>query len=415
MSGEKKKDEDSEMVMGPHDGGTAVNKQLVVISRYLKNWFDQHTNEAGDLIGGQGWLEYLAVDVNRRDYRAWYGLGQTYEVLEMHAYALWYYKRAAGLRPWDGKMWMAVGSCLQKMGRNLEGIKALKRALLAESYYEAGVGSSFGSGERERGGLMDPEILLQIAGMYEGLEDEAEARAYMEMCVAQEEGSGVGLDSSTINIHTDSQSSDDESRPVANTSSGETGTGVTAATSKARMWLANRILPNHHSHNNQHHTRPPCLLHTIPRVPIPRYPPDDRAQLVSDPEEKIWAMELITNSVLPNRWSNTRLPPNAAEMSSTQILRVSIHSGSAKVREGVPNDEKADIENEELLNEVWTGVIPVYENFGKPVPGPYNRVSVPEHVRVREEWNERNERYAREAAGKDAPVAGKKKEAEGDD
>ena len=24
-----------------------------------------------------------AVDVNRRDYRAWYGLGQTYEVLEM--------------------------------------------------------------------------------------------------------------------------------------------------------------------------------------------------------------------------------------------------------------------------------------------------------------------------------------------
>jgi hypothetical protein len=139
------------------------------------------------------------------------------------------------------------------------------------------------------------------------------------------------------------------------------------------------------------------------------------AQLVSDPAEKLWAMELITNSVLPNRWTNTRVPPNAAEMSSTQILRVSIHSGSAKVREGVPNDEKADLENEELLNEVWTGVIPVYERFGAPVPGPYNRVSVPEHVRVGEEWNETNERYAREAAGKDAPIAGKKKEAEVDD
>jgi anaphase-promoting complex subunit 8 len=185
-----------------------------------------------------------AVDVNRRDYRAWYGLGQTYEVLEMHAYALWYYKRAAGLRPWDGKMWMAVGSCLQKMGRNPEGIKALKRALLAESYYDAGVGSSFGSGGRERGGLMDPEILLQIAGMYEGLEDETEARAYMEMCVAQEEGTNETLDSSTVNIHTDSQSSDDDSRPVASMGIGETGTGVTAATSKARMWLAKYAMRN---------------------------------------------------------------------------------------------------------------------------------------------------------------------------
>jgi anaphase-promoting complex subunit 8 len=179
-----------------------------------------------------------AVDVNRRDYRAWYGLGQTYEVLEMHAYALWYYKRAAGLRPWDGKMWMAVGSCLQKMGRDLEGIKALKRALLADSYYDAGVGSSFGSGVRDRGGTMDPEILLQIAGMYERLEDDTEARAYMEMCVAQEEGAADNLEASVINIHADSQSSDDESRPGAAGADPGAGTGVTAATSKARMWLA---------------------------------------------------------------------------------------------------------------------------------------------------------------------------------
>jgi len=179
-----------------------------------------------------------AVDVNRRDYRAWYGLGQTYEVLEMHAYALWYFKRAAGLRPWDGKMWSAVGSCLQKMGRDLEGIKALKKALVVEGYFNAGVESSFGSG-RESGGLMDPEILFQIASMYERLEDGAEAKAYMEMCVAQEEGSAENLEASVINIHADSGSSDDESRTGAPLGGGGTsGTGVTAATSKARMWLA---------------------------------------------------------------------------------------------------------------------------------------------------------------------------------
>jgi anaphase-promoting complex subunit 8 len=115
-----------------------------------------------------------AVDVNRRDYRAWYGLGQTYEMLEMHTYSLWYYKKAAGLRPWDGKMWMAVGSCLQKMGRERDGIKALKRALLADAYYD--VGSSFGSGDllgsRSATGHMDPDILLQIAIMYDQLGEE---------------------------------------------------------------------------------------------------------------------------------------------------------------------------------------------------------------------------------------------------
>lgn len=59
MSGEKKKDEDSEMVMGPHDGGTAVNKQLIIVSRFLENWFRERENEAGEVVGSQGWLEYL--------------------------------------------------------------------------------------------------------------------------------------------------------------------------------------------------------------------------------------------------------------------------------------------------------------------------------------------------------------------
>ncbi|KAI0893346.1 TPR-like protein [Annulohypoxylon nitens] len=180
-----------------------------------------------------------AVDVNRRDYRAWYGLGQTYEVLEMHAYALWYYKKAAGLRPWDGKMWMAVGSCLQRMNRNQDGIKALKRALLAESYYETG--NDFGTPGLMRGAHMDPEILLQIASMYDSIGQEEDAKAYMEMCVAQEDG-GVGDNlGESIQIHNDSpgEGSDDDGD---NTRRGEGGTGVTAATSKARMWLARHAM-----------------------------------------------------------------------------------------------------------------------------------------------------------------------------
>jgi anaphase-promoting complex subunit 8 len=59
MSGEKRKDEDSEMVMGPHDGGNAVNRQLVVISRFLEGWFHERMTETGEVLGSQGWLEYL--------------------------------------------------------------------------------------------------------------------------------------------------------------------------------------------------------------------------------------------------------------------------------------------------------------------------------------------------------------------
>ncbi|KAL6878895.1 TPR-like protein [Trichoderma novae-zelandiae] len=186
-----------------------------------------------------------AVDVNRRDYRAWYGLGQTYEMLEMHTYSLWYYKKAAGLRPWDGKMWMAVGSCLQKMGRERDGIKALKRALLADAYYD--VGSSFGSGgdllgARGATGQMDPEILLQIATMYDQLGEEEEAKAYMELCMAQEDGgpAAAGNLGESVRIHNDSPGGSDgyPEREDANTEGNVEGTGVTAATSKARMWLA---------------------------------------------------------------------------------------------------------------------------------------------------------------------------------
>lgn len=156
-----------------------------------------------------------AVDVNRKDYRAWYGLGQTYEVLEMHSYALFYHQRAAALRPYDPKLWMAVGQCFGKVGKIMNGIRAYKRALVAGSYYDAGVGSSFGSGEAPGlgGGILDPEVLYQIALLYERLNNMPESAAYMELVLAQEEG----------------PESDDE---VGG------GVGVTATTSKARLWLA---------------------------------------------------------------------------------------------------------------------------------------------------------------------------------
>jgi anaphase-promoting complex subunit 8 len=176
-----------------------------------------------------------AVDANRKDYRAWYGMGQTYEMLEMNSYALFYFQRAASLRPFDAKIWQAVGSSFAHVGKLNNAIRAYKRALVAGSYYEGGgaAGSSFGS-EKEAahglgGGVLDPECLYQIANLYEKMDDRGECAAYMELCLAQEEGPSA---------HDEFE--DGLAAGLNGTQNGgqNQGSGVTATTSRARMWLA---------------------------------------------------------------------------------------------------------------------------------------------------------------------------------
>lgn len=70
-----------------------------------------------------------AVDVNPKDFRAWYGLGQTYEFLQMHLYSLFYYKKAASLRPYDARMWCAMGGSYIGLGRKQDAIRAYERAV----------------------------------------------------------------------------------------------------------------------------------------------------------------------------------------------------------------------------------------------------------------------------------------------
>ncbi|RMZ90827.1 hypothetical protein DV736_g1926, partial [Chaetothyriales sp. CBS 134916] len=154
-----------------------------------------------------------AVDIERKDYRAWYGLGQAYEVLDMLFYALYYFQRAAGLRPYDAKMWQAVGACYAKMDRLDQAIKALKRALVAGTYFEtiespqASFTTSTTSEHHQQRSkkktnrtgrkLLDPDTLFQIASYYERLGNEVETVKYMDLCVAQETGSSAPSISAT--------------------------------------------------------------------------------------------------------------------------------------------------------------------------------------------------------------------------
>jgi uncharacterized protein len=105
------------------------------------------------------------------------------------------------------------------------------------------------------------------------------------------------------------------------------------------------------------------------------------AKPVDKVEEKLFAMELITNSVVPERWANTRVPPDGAEMSSTMVLRVTIETGSGKIRQGLPHDEAKDLNRSDVTDSVWTGVVPVYETFGEPIICPTNKVKqIPNYI-----------------------------------
>ncbi len=62
------------------------------------------------------------------DFRAWYGLGQTYEILQMHSYSLFYFSKAAALRPYDPRMWCAMAESYERLHRIDDAIKCYLRA-----------------------------------------------------------------------------------------------------------------------------------------------------------------------------------------------------------------------------------------------------------------------------------------------
>lgn len=86
------------------------------------------------------------------------------------------------------------------------------------------------------------------------------------------------------------------------------------------------------------------------------------AELVTNAEERLAALKIISDQVLPGRWEEVR-QPNRKELKATKVLKLQITEASAKIRTGPPKDEKADYE----LN-VWAGVLPMQTIYGNPIP-----------------------------------------------
>jgi len=86
-----------------------------------------------------------------------------------------------------------------------------------------------------------------------------------------------------------------------------------------------------------------------------------KARLVTDPREKLDALTLFTNHIVPGRWEEVR-PPTEQELKGTSVLAVPLDEVSAKVRSGPPIDD-----DEDYALPIWAGVVPVRMQTGEPV------------------------------------------------
>jgi nitroimidazol reductase NimA-like FMN-containing flavoprotein (pyridoxamine 5'-phosphate oxidase superfamily) len=96
-----------------------------------------------------------------------------------------------------------------------------------------------------------------------------------------------------------------------------------------------------------------------------------RGEKIASDEEKTAALERITEQVMPGRWADAR-PPTALELKATSVAVIPIEVASAKIRQGPPADDEAD-----LALPVWAGVVPIQHRAGDPVRDPQLREDIP--------------------------------------
>jgi nitroimidazol reductase NimA-like FMN-containing flavoprotein (pyridoxamine 5'-phosphate oxidase superfamily) len=78
-------------------------------------------------------------------------------------------------------------------------------------------------------------------------------------------------------------------------------------------------------------------------------------RVLEEDQEKLAALEAITEHLIPGRWHEARRP-TAKELKATSVVSIDIDQGSAKVRSGPAVDDEED-----YALPVWAGVLPLEE------------------------------------------------------
>jgi uncharacterized protein len=86
-----------------------------------------------------------------------------------------------------------------------------------------------------------------------------------------------------------------------------------------------------------------------------------KATLVDDPAQKLEALHLFSEHVIPGRWADVRRP-NDRELKQTSVLRLPIEEFSSKVRTGPAIDDEED-----YSFPTWAGVVPLKMKSGEPI------------------------------------------------
>ncbi|EEH21402.2 hypothetical protein PABG_03618 [Paracoccidioides brasiliensis Pb03] len=119
---------------------------------------------------------------------------------------------------------------------------------------------------------------------------------------------------------------------------------------------------------------------------------------VEDRNVKCDVMRAVTNHIVAGRWEDLN-PVASFQVSLVFVIRVEVEHGSLKLRTGIPGIQPRDRAKDGPDREepVWTGVVPLYEHLGQPVPsGLTDEAIVPESlVKYIQERNERHESYAK--------------------
>lgn len=100
-----------------------------------------------------------------------------------------------------------------------------------------------------------------------------------------------------------------------------------------------------------------------------------KAEKVDDDSEKLHALALITDHMVPHRWDDLR-PTTASELRKTTVLKFSLEEASAKIRTGGVNDDPEDVHLP-----TWAGVVPLHTSWGPPEPSDHTTVGVPDYLK----------------------------------
>ncbi|MFD4206012.1 pyridoxamine 5'-phosphate oxidase family protein [Micromonospora tulbaghiae] len=105
-----------------------------------------------------------------------------------------------------------------------------------------------------------------------------------------------------------------------------------------------------------------------------------RPRWVTDTEEKLHGLRLLTEHVAPGQWDHARRP-NRRELAATALLALPLAEASVKTRSGPPDDG----DSPDAALGLWAGELPLVARWQQPVTDPAlpPTAPVPAHVAAR--------------------------------